>query len=162
STTDPGVAYELEAACSLSPAGISDPARLVQLADIWLKAGLKEPWRMIHVGLAHYRAGKFKETVRDLEGVDHHWAYMVRAMAHHRLGSADEAKRWLAKADTWYNGWIEGVLAATPLPLDYESVWSPLLWREAKAVVEGAAPADPRLRLVRARGYTQLGQLKKA
>src|SRR5262249_6500566 len=114
STTDPGVAWTLEAACSLSPTGIADPTRLVQFADIWLKAGYKEPWRMFYVGLAHYRAGKFAEAVRYLEGAANaQMEQTVLAMAHHRLGHTAEARRCLAKSDEWYNRWIQDALAAT-------------------------------------------------
>src|SRR5262249_23185762 len=93
-TIDPSVAWELEAACSLSPTGIADPARLVQLADVWLKAGLKEPWRMLHVGLAHYRAGKFTEALRYFELAEssgHAWASTLMATARQRLAPADGA-----------------------------------------------------------------------
>ncbi|MBI1917216.1 MAG: protein kinase [Planctomycetes bacterium] len=164
STTDPGVAWSLEAACSLSPTGITDPTRLVQLADIWLKAGLKESWRMFHVGMAHYRAGKFAEAVPYLEGTANvHLARPVLAMAHHRLGHTDEARRWLAKAEGRYNSWIQDALAATPPTFGPDDVWGLTPWREAKELIEGKPPpADPRLRLLRAKGFVQLGQLKKA
>src|SRR5262249_10954210 len=166
STTDPGAAWVFEAACSLSPAGITDPTRLVQFADMWLKAGHKESWRMFHVGLAHYRAGKFREALRYFELAEssgHAWASTLMAMAHHRLGHADEARRWLAKADGSYNSSIPDAGAGTPAKFYHDWVWGPILWREAKELIEGKPPpADPRLRLVRARAYSHLGQLKKA
>src|SRR5215813_8297451 len=165
STTNGSVAFWLENACSLGPNAIADPARLPQLADIWLKAGFKEPWRRVHVGLAYYRAGKFAEALRYLDQPQANspigWA--VLAMVHHRLGHVEEARRWLAKTDASCSNQLQDALAATPLRLSLDWVWGPTLWREAKELIEGKPPlADPRLRLLRARAYTQLGEPKKA
>ena len=54
------------------------------------------------LGAALYRAGRFDEAIRRLEeairlrggdGLPQDWAFL--AMAHHRLGHRDEARRWL-------------------------------------------------------------------
>src|SRR5262245_28678900 len=85
-------------------------------------------------------------------------------MVHHRLGHVKEAGRLLAKSDAYCgNQPINDALAATPLRLSLDWVWGPILWREAKELIEGKPPlADPRLRLLRAKAYTQLGEPKKA
>src|SRR5262249_38809730 len=90
-------------------------------------------------------------------------AWPILAMAHHRLGHAAEARRWLAKADDWYKRIVDDALTATPLSFDHEWVWFPIRWREAKAVIEGTPPPpDPELRLLRAKGCSHLRRWQRA
>ncbi len=101
--------------CTLTPNSGADPARIVSLAE---KAIAKSPkgqgyvnqdhWHINQLGSALYRAGRFKEAVERLteatklnahpyrSNMLHTWFFL--AMAHHRLGHADEARRWLDKA----------------------------------------------------------------
>jgi hypothetical protein len=64
-----------------------------------------------------YRAGKPQEAVRELgeavrlHGVDgSSWARLFLALAHQRLGHADQAKRWRDKAQGGGADWEEGVI----------------------------------------------------
>ena len=91
-------------ACCRLPQG-DDPARLARLGNEAVKA---EPnaWHLHTLGLAHYRAGRYEEAVRELQQsmrVDPKWPavpvnWLVLAMAHHRLGHAKQARQWLDKA----------------------------------------------------------------
>ena len=60
------------------------------------------------LGAAQYRAGHDEEAIKTLEeGIksregksgSQDWAF--QAMAHHRLGNHDEARRWLDRFKTW-------------------------------------------------------------
>ncbi len=94
--------------CTLSPGSGADPVRIVSLAEDRLAKSSRDHWHVNQLGAALYRAGRFEEAVRRLtEATElschpygtnmlHAWFYL--AMAHHRLGHADEARRWLDRA----------------------------------------------------------------
>jgi hypothetical protein len=100
-------------ACVLAPGGARDAAAAIHLAERRLE--LTPPpsghhaWSMHLVGLACYRAGQNEKAVEwskkgleedpDWDGRVFHW--LVLATAHHRLGRADEAGQWFAKAEQW-------------------------------------------------------------
>ena len=68
------------------------------------------------------------------------WLFL--ALAHHRLGHAGEARRWLEKAVAWIERATQGQLkdARTPTPLRWnDRVALEALRREAEAVL-GPAP----------------------
>ena len=82
---------------------ISVPRGWVETA---LSRGPRLPWLLYYRGLADFRAGRYERAVEHLREslkVGGGWAaapvnYPVLAMAHHRLGHRDEARRWLEKA----------------------------------------------------------------
>jgi tetratricopeptide (TPR) repeat protein len=94
--------------CTLSPNCGTDPARVVSLAEKILAELPRNHWHVNQLGAALYRAGRFEEAVKPLTEATklnadpcrtnmlHTWFYL--AMAHHRLGHTDEARRWLEKA----------------------------------------------------------------
>ena len=77
---------------------------MVRLAELAVN-GAPEPLKgaiLNTLGAALYRAGRFAEAVRRLEegiqqskGVSREADWVFLAMAHHRLGHHDEARRWL-------------------------------------------------------------------
>jgi tetratricopeptide (TPR) repeat protein len=94
--------------CVLAPNAGVDPAQLVSLAE---RASGKPPedlWGAIRIGAALYRAGRFDEAVKrlneataldaDPSRTNMLCTWFFLAMAHRRLGHADEARRWLEKA----------------------------------------------------------------
>jgi tetratricopeptide (TPR) repeat protein len=72
----------------------------------------KSAWRLHMLARAHYRAGQFDQAVRRCReslDVEPGWPgrilnWLVLALAHQRLGHADEARQWLAKACQWHGG----------------------------------------------------------
>jgi serine/threonine protein kinase/WD40 repeat protein/Flp pilus assembly protein TadD len=100
--------------CTVRPDSGADPARLVSLAEKALARSPNDHWhvnrnyRDVHrLGAALYRAGQFKEAVQRLTEASELSPHPYRtnmlctwfflAMAHHRLGHTDEARRWLEK-----------------------------------------------------------------
>ncbi|HEV3260898.1 MAG TPA: hypothetical protein VG013_28865, partial [Gemmataceae bacterium] len=70
--------------------------------------------------------------------------WLVLAMAHHRLGHADEARRWLDKADQWIKKATEelprgdaGMFVGMHV---HDWLACLVLYQEAKAVLEGTSP----------------------
>jgi hypothetical protein len=104
--------------------GVADPAPALALAEKAVKSPFvqrhegvfvdrkgqpQKPAYVTTLGAALYRADSFQDSVLRLdeamkaagreEGTAQTWLFL--AMAHHRLGHADEAKRWLDKAGKW-------------------------------------------------------------
>jgi serine/threonine protein kinase/WD40 repeat protein len=87
--------------CALGPSAVEDYGELVRLAEASARSR-PAPNRMNTVGALLYRAGRFEDAVRQLErSVAAHGAggtqydALFLAMAHHRLGHAEEAMHWL-------------------------------------------------------------------
>ena len=128
-------------ACSLSPDPPVDPGRLVALAERMSKG--ETGWLPYVLGLAYYRAGRHGEAIRSLErsargGPKWHanaLNWPVLAMAHHRLGHREEARRFLDAADL-------ARISSEPYwndPLEFL-----LLRDEARSLIRGTqAKADP-------------------
>ena len=86
---------------------LRDPARAVELARraVALQEPVGKVWNTL--GAAHYRAGAWRPAIDALEksmvlrqgGDAFDWFFL--ALAHHKLGHADEAKKWYAKAIGW-------------------------------------------------------------
>ncbi len=164
-------ANRLARSCALAPGCVPAPGRLVELAQSSVAAGHTDPESRFHLALAHYRAGRFDEAIRqatqslaavpaDDKRLQGPLAEAVLAMAHHRLDRADEAARRLAAINRL--GW-EAIEQRT----DPQDWWQRAdfltLKREAIATVTGKpAPDDPELRIRRGRTYAQLGQTAKA
>ncbi len=139
---DPEATFQAVRACAISPEPAADPGRLVELIGRVSVDG--HAWVSYAAGLALHRAGRHEEAIRRLTEsgeVDPSWGatalnWAVLAMAHHRLGHAEEAARWLARADrtptrgltfAWWDG------------LEF---W--LLRREARALIHGPSSGpDP-------------------
>jgi WD40 repeat protein/Flp pilus assembly protein TadD len=94
--------------CTLSPNSGANPALIVGLAEKLLAKSSRDHWHVNQLGAALYRAGRFDEAVKRLTEATELSSHPYRtnmlqtwfflAMAHHRLGHADEARRWLQKA----------------------------------------------------------------
>jgi tetratricopeptide (TPR) repeat protein len=93
--------------CTLSPGSGADPDRIVSLAEDLAKWS-RDHWHVNQLGAALYRAGRFEEAVTRLTEAteltchpyrtDMVYTWFYLAMAHHRLGHAEEARRWLDQA----------------------------------------------------------------
>ena len=144
-----GVPYNVARACALSPDGIKDSGRLVELAQKGQEPS--ERYRIGMLGWAYYRAGKFEDCIRRLTEVEDLYNpsnQLILAMAHHRLGHSDEARNRLAQVEESY---AQATRVALKAP-----TFSPLLWawhwpecgdfvvllREAKTLIKGTAPKE--------------------
>src|SRR5262249_9054937 len=154
-------------ACALSPRPPVEPAELVRRAQQVNAAG-ETPWNLYVEGLAHFRAGQAEKAVelfrKSLDATPR-WntAVMIQvslAMAYHRLGKSDEARRELAEADRAFTQWTWGISEA-PLGLltsywpDWLEAW--LLHREATVLLTGSPPPNaPGLEVLRQRALDAL------
>jgi serine/threonine protein kinase/Flp pilus assembly protein TadD len=156
-TEDPGTAFCLGWTCVLAPEAVADPAGPVQLAA---KAVARAPHNrrfLETLGAALYRAGRLDEAAKRLTEANaanlradktpvNTWLFL--AMTHHRLGHADEARRWLARAvqamdqaarqparpAAGPSGKAKQTRAATPLPWN-RGLEFQLLRREAEELL---------------------------
>jgi serine/threonine protein kinase/Flp pilus assembly protein TadD len=105
-TQEPRTAYLVARIGALAPDAVPDPSKLVQIAERAVRA---EPMpHYVHtLGLAHYRDGQFDTAIKQLhKSIEGNWSanaanWLVLAMAHQRLGHADEARQWFDKAVRW-------------------------------------------------------------
>jgi serine/threonine protein kinase/tetratricopeptide (TPR) repeat protein len=108
-TKDPVIAHRVAKVCLLSPEAVGDRTLVSRLAE---RAVTGTEQHVIYRNfletrnLAHFRAGEFDRAIRffpafrqfrSLSPVKAH-LHLVLAMAHHRLGHADEAIKALAQA----------------------------------------------------------------
>jgi tetratricopeptide (TPR) repeat protein len=82
---------------------LDDPAPLVRMAEESARIG--EDY-VRFVGVALYRAGRYQESIRRFEEASQlaplkAWELYFLAMAHHRLGDVERAKRAMAQAERW-------------------------------------------------------------
>ena len=107
-TENPGAVDVVRASC-LAPGALTDADWAISLVQGTVKREPKAAWRLYILGLAHFRANQFDQAVRRLDesiSVDPMWAggflnWPVLAMAHRRLGHAQEAQSCLQKARSW-------------------------------------------------------------
>ena len=142
-STDFSVAGNVVLVCLLREDALSDMARLLPLARV------AAPWGhdgAYSLGKALYRAGRYEEAVKLLDEAAKtfrpgaaEWSFL--AMAHHRLGHADEARACLAKAARW----IDEANRQTEIDLSgsrpawgdwYEPLVCLLLLREAEELLK--------------------------
>jgi serine/threonine-protein kinase len=144
-------AYHVARTCTLAPDAVADVSLPGRLAETELKAAAGQFWSLTEQGALHYRAGRFQQAVIPFEQSLRadpkpgravlNWLWL--ALTQQRLGKADEARRWLAKATAWLEQHGDGMPAGTDeeLGLDLHN-WleAHVLRREAEAMVR---PADP-------------------
>ena len=146
-TINSRTANDVAWACALGPEATADPGVPVRLAEVAVQGTTTQATRPNYLntlGAALYRAGRFDEAIRRLEegiqapgrgGIPSDWPFL--AMAHHRLGHRDEARRWLDR------------LREHQPSEDPDQFWDELeirlLRSEAEAVVlyDPAFPDDP-------------------
>ena len=100
---DPFLAYVLARTCGQAP-GAADPAQVVRWGEQAVRSE-RNAWFLHTLGLALYRAGQYEQAIKLLEESDRaNWGqrtllnWLALALAHHRLGHAAAARRWLDKA----------------------------------------------------------------
>jgi WD40 repeat protein/serine/threonine protein kinase/tetratricopeptide (TPR) repeat protein len=127
-----------------SCAGI-DPATVVTIAQEAARwdSDSRECWPYLNLGLAYYRAGQFEQALKHLTEApgftDWRVYWVALAMTHHRLGHAEEARRWLDKAHGHFRETIESApnaLKATMTPYWEDWAYFEVLLREADALIK--------------------------
>jgi serine/threonine protein kinase/uncharacterized protein HemY len=143
-TEDLRTAWNVVYACTLREDAVPDKAALLRLAGFASRQWHAGAWTQ---GAALYRAGKYAEAARAFEASakvfrPRAWDWAFRAMAHHRLGEGEEAKRCLAEAVRWveeaerHKG--DDLSGTRPAWIGWdERIVYPLLVREAEALLRG-------------------------
>jgi tetratricopeptide (TPR) repeat protein len=85
-----------------------DPARAVELAEAAVKLAPKEGNHWNTLGVAQYRAGKWKSAIESLtksmellKGQWESYNTLFLAMAHWQLGEKEKARQWYARGAQW-------------------------------------------------------------
>jgi tetratricopeptide (TPR) repeat protein len=139
-------AYHIARACTLATDAVKDPSLPGRLAATELQENAKEFWSLTEQGALAFRAGRFEESVSFFEQslkADSmpgkavvNWLWL--ALANHRLGKTDEARRWLDKAQTWLDQYRDGMPARAEQDLGlhlHNWLEAHVLRREAEAVL---------------------------
>jgi tetratricopeptide (TPR) repeat protein len=143
--------YHVARACTLAPDAVADAALPGRLAEKELQAAARQYWSLTEQGALAYRAGRFQQAAPLFEQsvkLDPrpgravlNWLWL--ALAHQRLGKAEEARRWLAKAQTWLDQYVDGRSAGAEEEsgLDLHN-WleAQVLRREAEALIQSTGP----------------------
>jgi tetratricopeptide (TPR) repeat protein len=134
--------------CVLGPGATEDLTQPVRLAEKAVAS--KRIYNYLNtLGIALYRAGQLDLSIQRLneaiqvhgkEGTAADWLFL--AMAHHRLGKADEARNWLDKAAHWIDNAPE---ARSKEATGYRQPWNErleiqLFRQEAETLLKGAKP----------------------
>ena len=145
--------YQLARTCTLAPDAVADASLPGRLAEKELKDSGREFWSLTEQGALAYRAGRFQEAVPFFEqslkanprpgNAVLNWLWL--ALANHRLGKADEARRWLNKAQSWLDQYRDGMPARAEEELGlhlHNWLEAHVLRREAEALIESEAPRN--------------------
>ncbi|MCI0464392.1 MAG: hypothetical protein L0Z62_46250, partial [Gemmataceae bacterium] len=143
--SSPGRAATVAWLCALDPGAVGDYGRPIALAE-FARSRMVPQWRHVALntlGAVLYRAGRYQEAVARLQesfapsqegGFVSGWLFL--AMAHHRLGHADQSQQWLQKA--------QGAALKDEGQFSWENVEIELLRREAEALIGGKRQGPPR------------------
>jgi len=101
--------YLVARAGTLAPDSVEDSMRLLQVSTQKLQQFAKSFWSLTEQGALNYRTNRFKEAVpllkRSIQEEPKHGAAVVNwlwlALAYHKMGEPEEARRWLDKAGAW-------------------------------------------------------------
>jgi tetratricopeptide (TPR) repeat protein len=146
--------YHVARACTLAPDSVAEPARPGRLAQKELSGQAGEFWSLTEQAALHYRAGRFNRAVPLLEQSLRAGpqpgravlAWLWLALANHRLGKAEEARRWLDKAQAWLDQYREGMPSRAEKELGlhlHNWLEAHVLRREAEALLD-AEPVNPK------------------
>ena len=141
-TANANVASNVVQGCVLRNAALPDMTRLVRLAQV----AAPDLFSNTYVrGAALYRAGRYDEAIRCFETAakayrPRAWDWSFLAMAHHRLGHAEAARRCLDEAARWID---EANRQQEDDPSGTRPIWGgwnelvayPLLLREAEELL---------------------------
>jgi tetratricopeptide (TPR) repeat protein len=144
-------AYHVARACTLAPDAVAEASLPGRLAEKELQGSAREFWSTTEQGALAYRAGRFQQAVAFFEQSLRadpksgravlNWLWL--ALAYQRLGKAEEARRWLEKAQAWLDKYRDGM----PARAEDESglhfhnwLEAHVLRREAEALILSEGP----------------------
>ena len=147
-TSDPNSLNNVAWYCTYAPDAVTDLAVPVQMAEKALAGYPPDQKRLAlnTLGAALYRAGRIDEAIARLDesvkasggvGVPQDWAFL--AMAHHKKGNDDEARRWLEK--------LRSHKADEKAGLSTDVVECRIFLKEAEALLREARLRAPLIRL---------------
>jgi serine/threonine protein kinase/Flp pilus assembly protein TadD len=152
-TKDPAVAYDVVDVCVVRPDAIDDLRQLIPLAKLgatWYVGGLRI------LGAAHCRAGQYADAVRVYQEASELTHLRARdwgllAIAHQRLGHAEEARACLTNAARWVDEAnrqeFDDLTATHPVWGGwYESINVQRLLAEARTLIDRDLTSPPRPR----------------
>jgi tetratricopeptide (TPR) repeat protein len=118
--------------CGLAPQAVPEPAHFVQLAEKFAKANPKDYAGSRTLGAALLRAAKYKMAVQELNRalkLKHQSpaCWLLLAIAHAHNGNADEARKWLVKAQQWIDQAQHPSKTGTS---KVKSTWNEVPWHE--------------------------------
>jgi WD40 repeat protein len=94
--------------CLLFPDALPDMTPLVRAGEQLLASGQRSSAMLNTLGITYYRAGEYDAAIEHLEaavkaerGEGTPWDWLFLAMAHHRLGHGDDARKWHEQAIGW-------------------------------------------------------------
>jgi eukaryotic-like serine/threonine-protein kinase len=141
--------YHVARTCTLAPDAVADASLPGRLAEKELKDSAREFWSLTERGALAYRSGQFQQAVpffeQSLQADPRpgravlNWLWL--ALANHRLGKADEARRWLNKAQAWLDQQRDGMPARADEQLGlhlHNWLEAHVLRREAEALIRSA------------------------
>ena len=145
-------AYHVARACTLGPDAVADAALPGRLAEKELQNSARQFWSLTEQGALAYRAGRFHESVPLFEqslranskpgAAVLNWLWL--ALANHRLGKTEEARRWLDKAQAWLDQFGDGMPAGAEQEFGlhfHNWLEAHVLRREAETLIQ---PAEKR------------------
>jgi serine/threonine-protein kinase len=149
--------YLVARACTLAPDAVADAALPGRFAESELKSASREFWSLTEQGALAYRGGRYQEAVAFFEQslkadakpgrAVLNWLWL--ALANQRLGNAEEARRWLSKAQAWLDQFADGMPAGAEQELGlhlHNWLEAHVLRREAEALMQptssGKGPGD--------------------
>jgi predicted Zn-dependent protease len=159
-TEDLDVANDVAWACALGPGAAADLGPAVRLAEQSVAARPDDYARLNTLGGVLLRAGRAEGAVARLRQAlqrrtsDQVSDELLLALAYHRLGQAEEARRWLAQATAWFDRQQRPLQAAAVAGAGAAGPWAQL-----SAVAAG--PPDPRARALGWEAWLELTLLRR-
>ena len=145
--------YHVARTCTLAPDAVADASLPGRLAEKELKDSAREFWSLTEQGALAYRAGRFQQAVpffeQSLQADPRpgravlNWLWL--ALAKQRLGKAEEARRWLNKAQAWLDQYRDGMPARAEEEFGlhlHNWLEAHVLRREAEALIQSEAPRN--------------------
>jgi len=142
--------YHVARTCTLAPDSVADAPLPGRLAEKELKNFARETWSLTEQGALAYRVGRFEQAVplfeQSLQADSKpgralvNWLWL--ALAKQRLGKAEEAHRWLNKAQAWLDQYRDGMPARAEAELGlhlHNWLEAHVLRREAEALIQSSA-----------------------